>query len=321
MRRCHRQLVYAQVIASHGLRDPARHEVYILKQLRSPAVWHGNIVHQVLATRFLPALTTRQHIDWRPIFAAAHDLTRRQFAFSAARKYRDTSITKTARPDYLALSGHEIADGLPPEALEEAHSAVDRALSFLASRHDFISYLQQGSSHRVEHQIHFRLPALEVATTATVDLVFFRGPAKLTIVDWKIGNSETSDYTRQLHVYALAVLRSSAWPTVGVEDIHLIEANLLHGRIRRHQMSPAQLVEVEDFVFRSASELQALVGDVRADRVDVSVFDVARNPTNCAYCPFRGMCQNAAAAAATAALNAPPHQVSLFEEFEGELAS
>src|SRR5687767_6978686 len=127
MRRCPRQLVYAHVIATHGRLDSFRHEAFILKQLRSPAVWHGNIIHQILATRLVPALSARQRIDWQAIIAAAHALTRRQFAFSAAKKYRDPAISKTSCPEYLALSGHEFPEGLPPETLDNAHSAVDQA--------------------------------------------------------------------------------------------------------------------------------------------------------------------------------------------------
>lgn len=323
MRQCHRQLVYSQVVASHGRRNPWRHEIFVLKQLQTPNAWQGKLLHQVLEARLFPALSRRQPIRWDSIIAAAHDLARRQFAFSAARRYRAGDVSKSLLPEYLALAGHETDAGVPASVLDEVHDAVDRALGYLARNAKLVSYLQKGSSHRAEHQLHFRLPMLEVALTATVDLLFFRGVNEVTILDWKFGRSDTADYSRQLHVYALALLRSGSFPTVDLHGIHLVEANLLQGEVRRHPIDEEQLDEVEDFVFRSASRLKELIGDCDGDTVDVSAFSVARNARNCSYCPFRGPCRVAADTARHAALGASEQQTSLFGELEaeGELVS
>lgn len=76
-------------------------------------------------------------------------------------------------------------------------------------------------------------------------------------MDWKIGESETSDYSRQLLVYALAVARSGQWPGVDAEAVRLSEVNLLKNQIRQHAVTQERLEEAEDFACRGVSELRA----------------------------------------------------------------
>jgi hypothetical protein len=308
MRRCNRQLVYAHMIATHGRRDAVRHEAYVLKQLREPLTWHGSVIHQILAKELPPALLARRSIDWQNIRARARELAQRQFAFSAARHYRDPAHSKSADPfEYCALAGHETPEGLPASTLDNALTSIDHALAFLAEQKRFLAYLQRGSGYRSETQLSFRVPAMTTSAMAMLALFFFRGHGKPTVIDWKIGKSETADYQRQLHVYALALLRSGEWPAIRLEHIHLIEVNLLREKIRKHTLTEDQLVDIEDFVFRGACELEALVGDTRTETVRITDYAVAGNPNTCAYCAFRCLCQSACSA------NAPLPQLGLFD--------
>jgi hypothetical protein len=175
--------------------------------------------------------------------------------------------------------------------LSDALDEISNALAFLSRQDEFIGYLQAGGSHRFEEPLHFRVEGIELAAMAQVDVLFFRGLGQATIVDWKVGNSETADYTRQLQIYALALLRCGQWPALtDPEKIELFEANLLHQRVVQHRFTIEDIAAVEDFIFKSMVEMEAIAADLNYDSLSISDFDVANNPTNCAYCPFHSPC-------------------------------
>jgi len=264
----------------------------VLKQLQELPAWQGHVLHQALATYLPSYLRSKRAIDWNQIRNGAVDIARRQFAFSEARRYRDASLVKSRLPlDYCALAGHERDPGLSDNALADALDEMNNALVYLARQTDFIRGLQAGGSHRFEEALHFRVEGAALSAMAQVDLLFFRGLGEATIVDWKVGNSQTADYTRQLHVYALALLRCGQWPAiVSPERIQLFEANLLHQRIVEHRVTNPDIEAAEDFVFTSMVEMESIAGNVDYDTLSIADFDVANNPTNCGYCPFRGPC-------------------------------
>lgn len=293
MRRCQRLLVFGHSMASHAARDPERREAYILKQLRPLSVWQGSLVHEVLATQFLADnIRAGRPVDAAALAATAHDLARRQFAFSAARRYRQPGQTKRAAGDeYCALFEHEYGREVPAEALAALHVTLARCFEHLASQVELLAMLQAGHQHEAEVSLTFRLGALRLPTaTATLDLVFLRPNGQPAIIDWKVAGSETSDYARQLLVYALAVARCGRWPGAIPEAIELYEVNLLTNRVRQHPVSADRLDEAEDFVYRGLMELNALVGKRKFEELDLNDFEVAERPTTCFHCSFGPLC-------------------------------
>jgi hypothetical protein len=289
MRRCQRLLVFAHIMASHNARDPQRREAYILKQLQPLSAWQGSLVHRVLATAFLADLRAARPIDPPALVEVALDLALRQFAFSAARRYREPGQTKRAAGDeYCALLEHEYGGDIGPQALRHVQATVRRCFENLASQTAFLARLYAGSQHAAEPSLTFRLNGATIA--ASPDLIFLRPDGRPTVVDWKIADSERSDYTRQLLIYALAVARSGYWPGVSAPAIELYEVNLLKNQIRQHPVTAERLAETEDFIYRSLVELETLVGDGRFAEVELDELEVAEKPATCAHCNFRLLC-------------------------------
>src|SRR4051794_24761769 len=96
LRRCQRQYIFGHMMAAHNAKDPLRREAYILKQLQQVSAWQGSVVHAVLASQFVPALRIGRAPRPSALCPAAIDLARRQFAFSAAKRYREPGLTKSA---------------------------------------------------------------------------------------------------------------------------------------------------------------------------------------------------------------------------------
>ena len=290
MRRCQRLLVFAHVMASHNARDPMRREAYFLKQLQHLSAWQGSLVHRMLATAFLEDLRAARPVDPAALAAAAWDLAQRQVAFSAARRYRKRGQTKREAGDaYCALFEHDHGWTIAPEALRSVRVNLARCFENLAAQRQFLASLYAGFDHIAECPLNFRLNGVTVA--ATPDLAFWRTDGQPTVVDWKVTDSEMSDYSRQVLIYALAVARCGRWPGVSAEAIELYEVNLLKGQVRQHPVTAERLEETEDFIYQSIVELGTLVGDGKFRDLDLDEFEVAEKPATCFYCHFRSLCR------------------------------
>ena len=292
MRRCQRQLMFGHSMASHAARDPQRREAYLLKQLQHVSAWQGSLVHQVLATRFLEEnIRARLPVDPAALAQSAQDLARRQFAFSAAGRYREAGQTKgQAGDEYCALFEHEYGWPIPADALPEIYTNLARCFDNLASQHELLSLIRSGHDHRSELRLSIRLTEHLPTVTATLDLAFMAPDGQPVVVDWKVADSETSDYSRQLLVYALAVVRGGPWRNVTPDGIRLYEVNLLRNYVRQHAVTADRLDDTEDFVYRSLVEQQSLVGDHKYGDLDLSEFEVAERPATCTHCNFRKLC-------------------------------
>jgi hypothetical protein len=126
--------------------------------------------------------------------------------------------------------------------------------------------------------------------TAKPDLLFLRSARALTVVDWKVTASETSDYSGQLAVYALVATRCGRWPGLDPGSMRLYEANLLKSQVIERQVDAEAIARAEDFVYQSVVEMEALIGGIKAEDVDFADYDVADQPGTCALCPFRQLC-------------------------------
>jgi hypothetical protein len=191
-------------------------------------------------------------------------------------------------PDYCALFEHEYGWPIGDAVLAETEATIAGCLGNLDRQSDFLASLTMGSNHWAEAPLSFRVNDVTVA--ATLDLVFLRPNGGITVVDWKIGRSDTSDYSRQLLVYALAVLRCGRWPQATAGTIELIEANLLKDAIHQHPVNQERLDDAEDFVYRSVMEMTALTGGDRFSELELDEYDVAARPTTCRYCKFGALC-------------------------------
>jgi CRISPR/Cas system-associated exonuclease Cas4 (RecB family) len=149
-----------------------------------------------------------------------------------------------------------------------------------------VDYLRQRKWYGVQIRLPSSLDGVTVA--AQPDLLFFRGKGQLTIVEWKTDMSETSNHRPQLLVYALAASRK--WPEVKSEELEICEANLMKNEIRRHHITEQDLLEIEDFIFLSISEIKALTQGEGFSEQHLEDYEFANNPNTCQYCSFRQLC-------------------------------
>ena len=289
MRRCQRQFFFAHIMASHNAKDADRKEAHLLKQLQHTPQWQGSIIHKVLELYFVPALLAKKSINVPFLLQAAREMAQRQFQFSQTAMYRGSDLTKTAAGnDYCVLFDHEYEHQITPSMLSDVDAVFEVCFTNLSQQSDLLSYLAQGRNYEVECLYKFNMEDAQVQ--AKIDLLFWRDDTHPVVVDWKVSASDTSNYKRQLAVYALAVINNFKKRAIPAENIDLIEVNLLENKVRHHSFSTAELEEAEAFVYNSISDMQALRGNEDFKGQDIDAFEITENGTTCLHCNFFRLC-------------------------------
>jgi len=293
-RQCQRAYFFKGIAACHNGKDPMRREAFVLKQLKGLDLWRGSVVHTAIQRYVVPTLKNRTPIDWDDIIRQAQALAERQFAFSKSRRYRDNTLTKSkAGDDYCALTFHEQPDGTTEEHVREAIAGIEAALRNLSKMGDLLKYIQGRPKYFCELPVPVNYNGANV--NGQIDLMFFRGYNQPTIIDWKCYDSISgSDASLQTALYAWLLCKNTKWSVTAPESVELIEVRL--GRdpgLIRHRFDAARFEELEDRIFQSVEEIQALCGDGSYANQDLAEYAFANNPNSCAFCTFRKLCQEA----------------------------
>jgi hypothetical protein len=193
-------------MASHNAKDPDRREAHVLRQLRTLEEWRGHLVHLAMERFFVPSLKRGDPITVDALTSQTLSLGARQFRFSEQGKYKDGGLTKKGvGDDFLALREHEYGIPVGQTKLTNLFEEIKQCYRFLYSQEKFLNFLLGGSWYSTESSLNFRINGFTVV--GQLDLVMgYASGSKLLIVDWKVGRSETSDYSQQLRLYALAAL-------------------------------------------------------------------------------------------------------------------
>jgi hypothetical protein len=272
-------------MAWHNARDVDRREAFLLSPLRGLAEWRGHVVHLALENYFVPSLKQRKMLSREALEAETLQLAERQFLYSQRGDYKREEADKQD-PNYLALREHEYGIAIRDEQIEEIRQQIRRCYDYLYSQTRFLDFLQHANWYSSEPRLDFYFEGQKIV--AKLDLVVGYSNSKLCIIDWKIGESQTSDYSRQLQLYAMVALKK--WASYKIGDLVLVEANLLQGEIIKHPIDDDGLLEIEDFIYCSLSEISALTGNRPYNEQDLGDYEYANSSDTCHFCKFERLC-------------------------------
>ncbi|MDQ6876302.1 MAG: PD-(D/E)XK nuclease family protein [Candidatus Dormibacteraeota bacterium] len=289
MRTCQRLFAFRHIVASATASAELRRRAYQAKQLQELSNWQGHLVHDILAHEFISEIKAHRRPALSYLNGAVRRLAEQQVVFSREHRYREPGMTKAAAGrSYCALTLHQRGEDIGPAQISETLELVGGCFEFLLSQTEFMSRLLTGRDHHSEVSLRFSLG--DAWVKGTPDLVFLDAAGEIWIIDWKISNSLTSDYSHQLRLYGLAIVESRRWPAADVRSIRLIEANLLQRRLIEHPFSNELLDQTEDFAYRGITELRELVDGGHFEDLRLEELDVANRPTTCRYCNFSDLC-------------------------------
>ncbi len=291
LRRCHRQYFLQHVAASHSANDAVRREAFLLKQIKTPELWHGSLVHRGIELYVVPGLADNKPIDWARAVELTSLMAKSQFDFSAKRRYREPGMTKgKAGDDYCALRAHEQANGITQDDCDAAIRVIEQSYSNLAEMTDLLAEIRGRGKYWPELEVRITYDAAFIE--AHIDLLFFRGFGKPTIVDWKVSESQgMSDAALQTALYAWVLCQHPTWRVSQAEDCDLLEVQLLAKTVLRHRADQATFDRLEDRIYRSVNDMKALGIGEKFELANIERFDFAGNPNSCAFCSMQPLCR------------------------------
>ncbi len=248
MRRCARQLFFADLAAWHNARDPLRRESFLLSQLKSMEAWRGLIVHQAIQTLVVPYWQNGHPVAWDDVIWKARSLAERQFGFSAQRRYREAGMSKKkAQGDYAALFSHEFDVPIPESHYVATVDSVETALRNLSKMAEFLRHVEGRNYYRPEVALSAEYNSVRIK--GQIDLLFGRSYGQYSVVDWKdYETASGSDARLQMSLYAWLLCRNQSWPVSDVKKIELWEIKLGEAGAIRHTIDKTALDELEDFI-------------------------------------------------------------------------
>jgi len=291
MRRCPRQLFFADLAAWHNARDPLRRETFLLSQLKSMEAWRGLVVHKAIQTLVIPCLQNHQPVPWDQVICGARALAERQFQFSAQRRYREAGMSKKkAQGDYSALFAHEFDIPIPNDQFEATLKSIERALRNLSLMSDLFRHVEGRNYYRPEVALAADYNGVRIK--GQIDLLFGRSYGQYSVVDWKDYEAQSgSDARLQMSLYAWLLCQCPSWPVSDPQNVELWEVKLGEGRTVCHTIDQTSFDELEDFMYQSTEELRVFCGDGTYDPRDLEDYPHTDNPNSCRFCAYRNVCR------------------------------
>jgi hypothetical protein len=297
---CPRRWYYETVFANSRAKDPARKEAFILKQLQNVRAWRGKLVDQVISNFVVPKLNRHETVSLKEALDYAHNLFETQLTFASTRRYREPNIKKSddeVSEDYCALLELENGGTLDQKTLADLQNEIAISLTNFFNSPFFVQVTESHPYLIAQRAIQF--PFADVNVQCTPDLIAFFRETEPIIVDWKVEAPKHKEHFIQLGTYAFALSRAKPhkdfppeWLSTIADPtkVALVEFQLLRNRELQYSLTEQDLVEIEDYIYKTSSRIQHMVNGNGSKSRHPSDFPQARSANACVWCKFKKIC-------------------------------
>lgn len=304
LRKCNRMYYFQYIAALHHFANPFRRKAHELKKSKSLLMWRGSVVDKIIEIEIMPRIKEKQSIDYNIIADKAVELARRQFKFSEQKLYRfkENSESKVGA-DYCILDVHEANVPYTEADLARVFASIREIirgipniempggkmlLTEYLTKATFIAPNLRGWSFEFEN----------VKISPQIDLFMFV-ENKAVVLDWKVSESEVSDYSRQLVIAGITVFdtyRKKAAQGTGrklsFSDIRLLEVNLFKQTSKEHPFTRQIVDECIDYIYLNSNDVEMLTNGKTFDNLNIEDFPITDKEGTCFFCKFRPLCSN-----------------------------
>ncbi len=298
LRQCNRKYYFNNILASHGRKNPLRRKAYDLKKMQNLAMWKGSVVDKFLEKRIIPAISKKETLDFELLANQAVLLARSQFDFSKYKLYKDPTISKEdAQDDFCILDIHEVGKPYSETELAEAYATIHQAILDIPvlkmpDGKLLINFLKDCTS-LVPNIASWMVYVEKAMVKPQMDLLAFDN-FKPVVIDWKLSESYTADYSRQLLICGITVylkrVENPDKPQYKYNDIRLYEVNLLKGVIKEHAFTEKKINDLIDYINLTSKDLLLLKNNLTGDINDIEDFELTDNEGHCKFCNHRSLC-------------------------------
>ncbi|GAA4464947.1 hypothetical protein GCM10023189_44900 [Nibrella saemangeumensis] len=297
-RRCNRQYYFGYVAPSHYFTDPYRRKLFELKNSKSLHMWQGSVIDYIVETEVVDGLRKRKKLNFNQIAQKGVELAQRQFAFSESLKYREKGLSKAGvGADYCILDIHESQKPYTEEEIQNVYTQIHDVLSKFSTLKSpidgrLMSNFIEDHSLIIPNVRFIKFEFENIRVTPQIDLLLGKGN-KAVIIDWKVSDSDVSDYSLQLIIAGIAVLYTNQQrfgkAYMRSTDIELWEVNLLTQELKKHPFTTDEINQTIDYIYLNADE-STLMQKQESQKPFVDDFPITDKPSTCQFCKFRYMC-------------------------------
>jgi hypothetical protein len=257
--------------------------LYVLKNIKTLAMWAGGVVHQTLGEALGRYARTGQAISAGELQARARTRLRSGWLEAVQREW-------LAQPKKTNL--HELYYGngqsLPRETTEAIRERVNDCLAAFAQSAVLreiltVPYLDWKP---IDTLGTFDLDGLKV--WCAIDFAYTDPAGNLRLIDWKTGAEDRESLTTQLACYALYAADTwfAALDRLRLHGVFLRE----NARVSEYPVRAEILVQAKDTILTSAAAMRAVLDDVATNTASEERFPFCENERICRRCNFRQAC-------------------------------
>ncbi len=299
LRSCDRKFFFSHILASHGRSNNLRRKAFELRQMQNQEMWQGAVVDKVMEKFIIPDIEAGKELDLQAYIQEAEELARNRFNFSEKKYYQYEGLTKTdSGADFCVLDIHEIAKEWERGDFEKSLSVICTSIL------NFPSILMPDGKTLLLDYLYDAKKLLPNVTTwqaivenalvkPQIDLAIFDEFWKPAIIDWKVSESVSSDYEKQLFIIALVVyltrLEKKDKPAYRHSDIKLFEVNLLGSIVKQYRFTEEEAADLVDYINLTTGDIK-LIKEENAGCMDAARFSTTDNHNSCMICNFRMLC-------------------------------
>jgi len=304
LRRCNRMYYFQYLAPSHHFTHPFRRKAHELKKSKNFLMWRGSVVDKIMEIEIMPRIKEKQIIDYNSVADLAVELAKRQFNFSEQKLYRvkENSESKIGA-DYCILEIHEANVHYSEEDLGKVYSSIREIITGIPK-----IQMPDGKMMLTDYlaKATFIVPNLRgwsfefenVKISPQLDLFMFV-ENKAVVLDWKVSESDVSDYSRQLVIGGITVFdtyRRKAAEGKGKKlsfaEIQLLEVNLFKQTAKEHPFTKQIVDDCIDYIYLNSDDVDMLTEGKPFDQLSIEDFPITDKEGTCFFCKFRPLCSN-----------------------------
>jgi len=256
-------------------------ELYLLKQLKTRAMWIGTVVHDCIkrsldnVARGVPVLTVDE------ILALTRDRMQQDFRESRAKAYRQNPKAS------CGLFEHEYELQVPDEKWREAADQVDHCLNtfYRSEVYRQLSSLRGDDFLEIERLADFDLDGIPV--TIKLDCAT-REASRIIVWDWKTGRAEQVGHRYQMACYAFYASQKYGIP---VGSVTTRRFDLMRDEIAEDTIGERSLGELLNYIRGSIKDMKALLQDPGNNVAAEDRFTKVARRDVCYRCNYLKVCR------------------------------
>ena len=297
--KCRRLYYLSSVLANAIAKDQLRRRAYFIKNSMNFDMWAGHIVDKFMSKILIPAINDGFEINFEEYAVLAVEIGKRQFEFSKYRLY-ETSNKTEGDIEFCVLDIHELKMPYDEAEIEKVYEKVKQAiLSFpkikmlnteaplyqhLCNNKEWLMPDISNTGFAIDNINIF--PQIDLRVSAT------------TFIDWKVSQSQISDYSRQLSIIGLVAYENRKKRNqtgenlrkLNYEDIVLLEVNLIKGTTKHHPFNENIANNVYDHIYLNSRDIGLIrQKDDKPSYATMIKYEQTEGH-GCNFCKFYSLC-------------------------------